>query len=290
MSAAVEEAKERFETEIAEPLGESVEDAALSVLKVANAKMTREIRRVTIERGRDPANFSLVAFGGAGPLQAAAVGRQMDMESIVLPQSPGVFSARGLLLADVRMDESEAYRGQSPDADRARSQFRALEETLDDRFVEQGFDADDVAIEKSLDLRYEGQSYELAVPLTGDTLTEDVLEATLERFHDKHAQLYGYAMAEEPVEAITLRASGQIETPPLASQRGESSAEAVRTERDVYFEDGGFTATPIYVRSGLTTGQQITGPAIIEEPGCTSLVPPGTTGEVSQSGNILLDL
>ena len=290
MSTAAKEARTRFKAEIADPLGESIEDAALSVLKVANAKMTRQIRRVTIERGRDPSDFSLVAFGGAGPLQAAAVGQQMDMNSIVFPQSPGVFSARGLLLADVRMDESEAYRGQAPNADQGRSQFQRLETTLEDRFAEQGFDTDDITIEKSVDLRYEGQSYELTVPLAGETLTPEVLDDTLDRFHDRHAQLYGYSMDTEPVEIITLRAAGQVETPPLTSHHGAQTGEAVQAEREVYFQGIGFTNTPIYRRSLLTTDHQLSGPAIIEEPGCTSLLPPGTTAKISKHGNIVVSL
>lgn len=290
MSTAADRARARFREEIAEPLGEPIEEAALSVLKVANAKMSRQIRKVTVERGQDPAAFSLVAFGGAGPLQAAAVGRQMEMESVVLPRSPGVFSARGLLLADVRLDESQAYRGDTPDAGQVRSQFEAMETTLYERFETQGFDADDVDLSHAMDVRYQGQSYEQTIPLAGESITEETLSATVDRFHARHDQLYGYSMPEEPIEIVALRGTGTIRTPPLAASPSEAGSEADPDEREVYFGDGGFRSTPIYARSDLAIGQRIDGPAIIEEPGCTSLLPPDVTAEVSTHGNVLVSL
>ncbi len=290
MSTAVDRAHERFRTEIAEPLGESLEEAASSVVKVANAKMSRQIRKVTVERGQDPSTFSLVAFGGAGPLQAVAIGQQMDMDSVVLPQSPGVFSARGLLLADIRLDESQAYRGDEPDADRVSSQFAEIEAELYDRFRTQGFEPDDVSLRRAMDIRYQGQSYEQTVDVAGDGLSERTLEATVDRFHDRHEQLYGYSMPSEPIEIVALRASGTIETPPLASSPEPTGTETIRERRDVYFEDGGFRSTPVYLRSGLEIGQQFEGPAIIEEPGCTSLLPPGVSATVSENGNVIVSL
>lgn len=289
MSTAADRARERFQSVIAEPLGESTEDAALTVLKVANAKMSRQIRKVTVERGRNPAEFSLVAFGGAGPLQAAAVGRQMDMGSVVLPQSPGVFSARGLLLADVRLDESQAYRGESIDVERIRSQFDAMETTLRDRFEAQDVTHDEIEIGYAVDVRYAGQSYEQTIPFAGGSVTDDTVSATVDRFHDRHEQLYGYAMRDEPVEIVTLRETGTVETPSLNASSGGTAA-GPRDEREVYFDDGGFRSTPIYDRSSLEVGQRIEGPALVEEPGCTSLLPPGTTAEISAHGNVIVDL
>ncbi|MGM0717424.1 MAG: hydantoinase/oxoprolinase family protein, partial [Halobacteriota archaeon] len=289
MSTAADRARERFGRVIADPLDESIEDAALSVLKVANAKMSRQIRKVTVERGRDPAEFSLVAFGGAGPLQAAAVGRQMDMESVVLPQSPGVFSARGLLLADVRLDESQAYRGESIDVERIRSQFDAMETTLRSRFDAQDVAPDEIEISYAIDARYAGQSYEQTIPFAGESVTDTTVSTTVARFHDRHEQLYGYAMRNEPIEVVTLRETGTAETPTLAASSGRSAV-AAHDERNVYFDDRGFRSTPIYGRSVLEGGQRLKGPALLEEPGCTSLLPPGTTAEISADRNVIIDL
>jgi len=283
---AVDAAHAAVEEQLADPLGVSPEEAALSVLQVANAKMAREIRRVTVERGRDPGEFTLVAFGGAGPMQAAAVARNMDIESVLLPRSPGVFSARGLLLADVRMDESQAYRGTTPDAKTGADVLAGVRERLLDRFVEQGFSVDQVDIEVILDMRYRGQSYEVTVPLTEGAFTEASVTAVTERFHDAHAQLYGHAMRDEPVELVTVRAAGTIPTAALDATVAGGSGQAHTGSRDVYFEDVGYVETGVYDRAALAPGDEFEGPAILEEASSTAVFPPGSTARITEGGNV----
>jgi N-methylhydantoinase A len=283
---AIEAAHAAVEEQLADPLGVSPEEAALSVLQVANAKMAREIRRVTVERGRDPAEFTLVAFGGAGPMQAAAVAGNMDIESVLLPRSPGVFSARGLLLADVRMDESQAYRGTSPDAEAGAEVLADVRERLLDRFVEQGFSVDQVDLEVVLDMRYRGQSYEVTVPLPEAEFTEASVAAVTERFHDAHARLYGHAMRDEPVELVTVRAAGTIPTAPLEATVAGGSGRARTGSRGVYFEDVGYVETEVYDRAALAPGDEFQGPAILEEASSTAVFPPGSTVRITQGGNV----
>ncbi len=290
MQPAIEEARDVFAETIAEPLGVSVEEAAMNVLRVANAKMARELRRVTVERGRDPGEFALVAFGGAGPLQAAEVARNMDMDTLVIPRSPGVFSARGLLLADIRMDESRAYTGDTLDADQVGHEFETLVESLTTRFVSQGIDPEDVSITRQLDLRYEGQAYELTVTVPGDEFSSASFNSGVDRFHEQHEQLYGYAMPDEPLELVTLRVAGTVETPPVADEISAADESATTRERDVYFGDAGFVETPIVSRETIGVGDELQGPAIIEESGCTSLLPPDSVATVSPDGNIQVDL
>jgi len=283
---AVETASERFAEVLAEPLGVSLEEAATSVVQIANAKMTREIRRVTVERGRDPSDFSLVAFGGAGPLQAAAIAQQMEMGALVVPRSPGVFSARGLLLADIRMDESRAYAGPDRNPERITDELETLTGTLEARFTAQGFDADAVSYTHQLDLRYEGQAYELTVPLPDGALDATAVETTMDRFHAHHEQRYGYAMSTEPLELVTLRVAGTVETPPLSNPVAAADGPTVVGERPVYFDDRGYLETPIVDRGALAVGDELEGPVIVEEPGCTTLIPPEATGVVSAAGNL----
>ncbi|OYR95482.1 hypothetical protein DJ71_01565, partial [Halorubrum sp. E3] len=167
----------------------------------------------------------------------------------------GVFSARGLLLADVRMDESRAYTGDGLDAQQAGVEFETLEESLTERFTDQGFDAGDVLVTRQLDLRYAGQAYELTVALPGETFTAANFEAGIERFHDHHRQLYGYAMEDEPVELVTLRATGTVETLPVEDEVPVAGGEQTHREREVYFADRGFVATPIVDRHALAVGE-----------------------------------
>jgi N-methylhydantoinase A len=289
MDLVVDRTRERFEEAVADPLDEPVESAALDVLKVANAKMAREIRRVTVERGRDPAEFALVAFGGAGPMQAPAVAERMDIDTVVLPRTPGTLSARGLLLADVRADESRAYRGGRLDAGAMEEGFAELEGTVSGRFDEMGFDAEEVTIERATDLRYVGQSYELTVP-ADDALDDAALEAVVERFHAAHARLYGHAMREEPVEAVTLRVTGTVPTPPMADRPDPGGADADRGEREVYFEGTGYTDAAVLFRPALAVDETVEGPVVLEDTGSTAMLPPRTTGRVAEDGSFVIEL
>jgi len=292
MSLAVERTREVFEDTVADPLGMSVEAAAMEVVKVATASLARETRRVTVERGNDPVEFALVAFGGAGPLQAPAIAAEMDLEAVVIPRSPGVFSASGLLLADVRMNESHAYRSREtePDADAVADQFADLERTVRDRLDAQSIDltGDTVSVERALDMRYRGQSYELTVDVPEGPIDAETLAECIERFHRTHERRYGHAMPDEPVEIVTLRATGRASTPQIEIRPEPTEASAKKGTRDVYFEDDGFRETAVYDRLALDVTDEIAGPAILEEPGSTTIVPRETTATVSESGNVII--
>ncbi|WP_129113618.1 hydantoinase/oxoprolinase family protein [Halegenticoccus tardaugens] len=281
---------EIFEEKIADPLGQTVEEAALSVVGVANASLAREIRRVTVERGNDPADFALVAFGGAGPLQAPAAAAEMDMETVIIPRNPGVFSARGLLIADVRVDESHAYRSKGLDADEIQTQVDELGATLIDRLGEQGFGSDEIQINRSIDVRYQGQAYELTVPVPEGDVDGETLDEITESFHERHARLYGHSMRDEPVEAVTLRVDGTVPTARVQDMLTRSDQDAYRGERDVYFTESGYLSTEIYDRNALGPGRTVTGPAILEENGSTSIIPPKTTAEFSENGSVVISL
>jgi N-methylhydantoinase A len=290
MELAVQRTEEIFRDKIAEPLDLSLEEAALAVVEVANASLAREIRRVTVERGNDPANFALTAFGGAGPLQAPAAAAEMDMETVIIPRNPGVFSARGLLIADVRVDESHAYRSEEIDAEEIDAQFNELEENLRERFGAMGFNAEEPEISRSIDMRYKGQAYEITVNVPNGEFDEGAVETAANRFHDEHARLYGHAMRDEPLEAVTLRTDGTVTTTKLEDKLATSNLDAHRGEREVYFGDEGYLETAIYNRNALGPGETVAGPAILEENGSTSIIPPETTAEISDYGSVIISL
>lgn len=290
MELAVQRTEEIFRDKIAEPLDLSLEEAALAVVEVANASLAREIRRVTVERGNDPANFALTAFGGAGPLQAPAAAAEMDMETVIIPRNPGVFSARGLLIADVRVDESHAYRSEEIDADEIDAQFNELGENLRKRFGAMGFNAEEPEISRSIDMRYKGQAYEITVNVPNGEFDEAAVETAANRFHEEHARLYGHAMRDEPLEAVTLRTDGTVTTTKLEDKLATSNLDAERGEREVYFGDKGYLETAIYNRNALGPGETVAGPAILEENGSTSIIPPETTAEISDYGSVIISL
>jgi N-methylhydantoinase A len=271
---------------VAEDLGASVERAALAAVRVADAGLARAVRRVTVERGHDPGEFVLVTVGGAGPLSAATVAREVGARAALVPPDPGTFSARGLLAADVRVDESRSFRG-TLSVEAVAPALADLRSTLLDRVERQGFDPATATVAPAVDLRYEGQSHELTVDLPTDP-DEAALTSTVERFHDAHERRYGHAAREEAVEAVTMRATATVETPGLEVTTATVDREPSPSTRSVRFADGTREAK-IRDRATLAPGASLRGPAVVEESGATTLVPPGAGATVTDGGSLRVE-
>ncbi|SNZ13078.1 N-methylhydantoinase A [Natronoarchaeum philippinense] len=255
--------------------------AARGVHEVALARTTRAIRSATVERGLDPREFALAAFGGAGPMHAAALADRLGIDAVLVPRACGVLSAYGLLAADEAHDAARTHRTQlSADADRAAIEERY--EGLREEVLASASDPAAARVERSADLRYAGQSFELEVEAD-----EPVDPAALaERFHEAHERTRGYRM-DEAVELVTLRARAVVpgRELPIGYQ---SSADARRGEREVTFGADGPVSTPIYDRAGLDAGREIDGPAVVEQAESTTVVPPDWRAAVQGDGTLLL--
>ncbi len=275
-------------------LGLSPEEAALGVVRVANATMERALRRVSVERGHDPAGFVLVPFGGAGPLHACDLAGALGIRRILLPAYPGVLSALGLLLADVIHDRSVALL-QRLDALRAdpsplRERLAQLRRDLEQAMAAEGFA--EFRLEAALDMRYWGQGYELTVPLDLP-VTAEAVEGVARRFHAAHERRYGYALAGEAVEAVTLRVRGvgPGARPALPrEEEGPAAADhACWGRRPVWFDETGPTETACYDREVLRPGNRLAGPAIVFQYDTTTVLPPGWQAHMDGWGNLWLE-
>jgi len=254
--------------------------AARGVFRVANANMTRAIRAVTVERGHDPRQFGLCAFGGAGPMHAASIAETLGVEAVVVPYASGVRSAFGLLSADEKHDAARTVR--TPLSELGADTIDETLSTLRDEVLSRIATTEtEPSVEYAADLRYSGQSFELTVPVSRPVDTETVRGA----FHDAHESTSGYRM-DEPVECVTLRATAVAERePPAVAYEPEGPARIGCREA---FFDGEFVATPIYNRDGFTVGQPIDGPAVLEADESTTVVPPNWTATVSADGTLRL--
>lgn len=295
MQLDVERARRALRARIAEPLGLSVEDAAEGVLRIANANMVKAIRLVTVERGFDPREFSLVAFGGAGPLHAVDLARELQMPEVIVPPYPGITSAMGLLFVDPLDDFSWAYVRRQDEVDLAEIErtFEEMDERVVGSLVRQGVAWEQISVERAVDLRYIGQLHSVTVPL--DELSEAGFAAAVAAFHDEHLRQYRYSHPEAPVETSTLRvtARGRGEKPDLRAMRYAARAhrEAVpEHERDVHFDGAGWVRTRVLDRSGLSPGQELAGPCVVEELESTLVLPPGTEAHVDDVANIVIAL
>ncbi|WP_263784420.1 hydantoinase/oxoprolinase family protein [Salinibacter grassmerensis] len=277
---------------LGETLDRPPEETALGVLRVANATMERALRRVSVERGHDPRDYTLVPFGGAGPLHAAALAETLGMTRVLVPPAPGALSALGLLMADITHDASralltrvEALRGDLAPLQRAASALAAeVRSVLDDRGTPE------VAFE--LDLRYVGQSYEVTVPVASP-ITASALAGATEAFHNRHRQRYGHADPEAPVEAVALRARGTVTvSPPPLPHEPETDApleDAAMGTRPVWFEQDGPTETTAYNRKALHHGHALDGPAVLHQYDTTIVVPPGWRARVGAYQNVWIE-
>jgi N-methylhydantoinase A len=273
---------------LASELGIDVARMADGIVKLAVVKMTGAIKEISVMRGHDPRAFTLFAYGGAGPLHAAFVAAELGMSRVVVPPMPGNFSAFGLLVADVRHDEVRTRVVRTADLS-----FPELERLFSDltakaraRLAEDGFAAPSMRFEASLDMRYVGQAFELSVPFDeGLTSMKDVDRT----FYTAHEARYAHATAD-PVEIVSLRLSaygvGTKPSLPRAPKAG-SLAGARLPDRTVLF-DAVRTATAVYARERLPVEAMLNGPALIEEPGTTTVVPPGFSAAVDAHANLIL--
>ena len=290
---AVDDVRAAVEREVADPLGTTVEEAAAGILDVANANMVRALRVVSVERGYDPREFGLVAFGGAGPLHATTLAETLDVPRVLVPRTAGVLSALGLLITDVLYDYSTSMVRRWDEVDPAdlRREFEAFVERGRERLRAEGLPADRMEFERSVDLRYVGQSFDLSVPVAADA-GGAAMGAVAERFHERHRQRYGHADPDEPVELVTvrLRARGVVETPDLRPARsGGDLADAVTETREVVF-DGDGRETRVYDRDRVPTGVEIDGPAVVEGAESTLLVRPGQRATVDEYGTFAVEV
>jgi N-methylhydantoinase A len=257
-------------------LGLDAEETALGIVRVANAEMVRALRVISVERGLDPREFALLAFGGAGGMHACSLAEELGMETVLVPRAGGVLSALGLAISDIRRDYVRPY-------------LTALEEVDEGEFEQRFEDMQSTAAEdlegpehtRRADLRYRGQSFEL-------TVEADSLEKLEERFHAAHEQRYGYRMDDEPVELVNLRlvATVPVEKPELDEPAAEG--EAVSERRETNF-DGEWREVPVYDRERMGEGSEIEGPAIVEFKESTCVVRPGWSGSVDGVGTLVLE-
>ena len=273
-------------SKVGKELDMGVEEAAASIVRIANSVMSKILHIVSVERGFDPRKFALVAFGGAGPMQACALAEALGVGEIIVPPNPGMFSAFGLLTADLFHDyaRSTVVNASELDAVEANELFREMEEEGRAALEAEGVEPHAMGFQRQMDLRYRGQSYELTVDVPADG---GGLGGCVEAFHLRHEEIYGYSAPKEPVEVINLRlrAIGRTPKPSLARLGQVSGKPTPSMRRLAYFEGpDSWVETPVYSRGDLGSGVVFEGPVIIEQYDSTTVVYPGWVVSVDDFG------
>jgi N-methylhydantoinase A len=281
---------------LADELGISEIEAAEGVLTIVNANMANAIRSRTIQKGLDPRNFTLVAFGGAGPLHGAEVAAALDIPEVFIPPHPGITSACGLLTTDLKYDflKTAFQISGAVDFSRLNADFAALETTLLAQYAADGLGADEVEVNRAGDLRYVGQGYELRVPMPSGNLEAENLKDVWTAFTARHEAEYGHAFPDNPIEIVNIRLTGSGHMPkighPEVYGNVDSTKALIRRGKCTFRVDGHLcdVDTGYYRRDGLAMGCRIEGPAVLLQTDTTTVVPPGWRAEVVAGGNIVL--
>ena len=281
---------------VARPLGLDLLQAAEGILRIVNNNMVGALKVVSVEKGYDPRDFALIAFGGAGPMHGGELGRLLGVSRMVVPPHPGILCALGLLATDLDVDVARTFVQRAPDYDLARMDavFRELEAEARAELAEEGIGADRQALTRHADMRYAKQGSELTVPLVVTALAPAVASALVEQFHSLHEQLYTFADRQAAVEIVNLRvrATGVMEKIALpridAVERGTAAEPG--SQREVSFDGRGFVATPVFRRTDLRAGNVFAGPAIVDQLDTTTVIFPGQSAQVDEYGNLIVAL
>ena len=304
MGLRVDLARAAIEKHLCGPLGMSVEEVALGAIKILNHGMIQSIELNSVRKGYDPREFALVAFGGAGPLQACEVAQELSIPTVIIPPNPGLTSALGLLATDLSYDFSRTQLQMlsSPDFARLNEDFAALEAMATSQLDEDRIAREDRVLMRVAECRYQGQGYELRVDVPTGAVDDAWIGRLRDAFHEVHEREYGRASPDKDIELVNLRVVGigripHLEPTELPVGGAEPPAAALVGRHDVVFDGGGDSAgkplvlaTPVYERSALEAGNTIRGPAIVVQGDTTSLVLPDLAAEVDKYGNLLINL
>ena len=298
MALDVAAAEDAVRKRVAEPLGMEVTAAADGILRIAATAMSYAVKGVSTERGLDAGSHTLVAFGGAGPLHASAVAREIGMRRIVIPRAPGYFSAVGMLFSDLRYDYVRTWFQRLAEApfDQIEAFYAEMEAQGTQAIADASVDAGEVVVSRAADMRYVGQEHAVTVDLPMAFFEKQDREAIKAQFDMVHEVRYGTSAPQERAEIVSLRTTvaGAMHKPSLERiAEGEAAvpADADTGTRQVYFADaGGFVDTPTYGRDALLAGNRIEGPALIEEHASTTVLMPDDVLEVDAYGNLVISV
>ena len=294
MALSLDGASKAIENTVGKPLHLDLMQAAQGIVDIVNSNMADAIRMISIERGHDPREYALVAFGGAGPVHAGRIGEELGIKKVIIPPNPGVFSAMGLVCTDLKRDYVRSlYTLMAEEGvdDLMRQVHEDISAEARDMLSRSGIPEENWDFRYSIDMRYGHQAYELTVHVGESEIREGALDAMAERFHAQHFTTYDYNAPDEPIQLVNLRVSaiGKFGADFIASRASGGNGTgtvAPRSQREVYFKESGRVSCPVYDRGDLYTGVEIKGPAVIQESSSTVIIYPGQSARATEFGTI----
>lgn len=278
---------------VSEPFNVSTEDGALGIIQIANSNMLNALRLISVRKGYDPSDFVMVAYGGGGPMHAAALGKELGVKKVIIPVSSAVFSAWGMLQTDLRRDYIQTYLEpfEQLDLNKINRKWEQTEKQATREFIEEGMQSSSIMFTRFLDMRYVGQEHSVKVPVPNGEWTDDTRREIVEKFHELHEQNYTFKLPNTKTEIVNIHLTGfgQVEkiTPLEINENKDDNA--LIEKRDIYFEEDGWLKTNIYARERMGKNMTIQGPAIIEEKQTSTILYSGQSLTVDQYGNLIIE-
>ncbi|SIT72906.1 hydantoinase/oxoprolinase family protein [Edaphobacillus lindanitolerans] len=290
----MDEVKRAIDRHVADPFRTSTEDGAMGIIDIANSNMLNALKLVSVRKGYDPQDFTLVAFGGGGPMHAAELAEELGVKKIVVPNASSVFSAWGMLMTDLRHDDIRTYNRklQGIDLHDLNETLKEMESESTRQFIGEGIDPSRVLFMRNVDFRYVGQEHTVKLPIPAGILDGPQMEELKARFHEAHEKAYSFHLKENEMEMVNLHlvGLGKVKKPRLSRIEAHREAGSGPKEvRSVYFRNGGWTDVPVYDRETLGAGFEMEGPAIVEEPNTSTLMVKGQRLQVDSYGNLIIE-
>ena len=288
--------KKAIHDKVAKVYGMTEEEGALGIIRIANANMLNALKLISVRKGYDPRDFTLVAFGGGGSMHAPALARELGVKKVVVPVASSVFSAWGMLMTDLRHDYIQTYINRFEDVDLAElnNQWDKLETQAKQQYAEENIKEEEIIFNRFVDMRYSGQEHTVKVPLVNGEIKAPTVKEVIRLFHEMHEQNFTFKLEEAQTEIVNLHltAFGTVQKPDLQKlETGSKDVEtALKETRQVFYEDEGWIDTKVYHRELLAPGMKIQGPAIVEEPTATTVFYSGQTLSVDAYGNLLIEM
>lgn len=285
--------EEAIKDKIGNPFSMTAVEAALGIIRIANANMLNALKLISIRKGHDPRQFTMVAFGGGGSMHAAALAKEIGIKKVVIPFASAVFSAWGMLMTDLRQDQVITYNRAFSNIDfmELDAQWTMIENDLQQRYVEDGVN-ENIVFSRFVDVRYVGQEHTVKVPVPSGEWDAEIVDEIIEQFHMLHEKNYTFRLQDTACEIVSLHvtAFGQVRKPELSKhwQNGAIN-EALKEVRPVYYDQEGWVDTPVYARHLLPTNQIITGPAIVEEKASVTIIEKGQSIFADEYRNLIIN-
>ncbi|WP_042354199.1 hydantoinase/oxoprolinase family protein [Bacillus rubiinfantis] len=290
----LDKVKQAIEEKVSSHYDLTVEEGAMGIIDIANSNMLNALKLISIRKGYDPQEFTMIAFGGGGSMHAAALADELGVKKIIIPVASAVFSAWGMLMTDLRHDYIKTHINPLKDLDipAINQEWDVMTHEAINRFIEEGIKKEQMVFSRFVDMRYVGQEHTVKVPVPTLTWSEEMIEDIIAHFHQLHEQNYTFKLPDAQTEIVNLHLTGfgKVEKPvlqPLSSQ-GKSLHDALKEHRPVYFKEEGWVSTAVYDREQLEPGMNVTGPAIVEERSASTIIYANQSLEIDQYGNIVI--